>query len=609
MSDPIVDHDAPTVCEVRSSKWPHIAAALLLIAYGGLLAQRFHPAIATPDANGYWAQGRLLADTGQTWFKPESPLRFIGMHWLVMDEERYASRYPPGLPVLIAAVCKVFGADASMLLNPLFALASLAGVYFILVRLLSPTAGLTGMLALICMPRFAHHAEACDSHMAVTVLLVWGIYLLLRWRDSGRLWQLYLAGALLGAIPTVRYPEGLFALGIGLFLLAHCRRHGKPALQIGVATAGAFTPVLPLLIRNHLLFGGFWRTGYTLTNEQTGFGWEYFQAYAVQYLKHLSGSGAGLFWALGIVGIALLCCQRGQRPLGGLLALIVLPTTLLYMSYYWAPDNASATLRFLLPTFAIYAIAGVWMLWRLLEFQSPATRGIVVGSILLVHAGWGIVPLLQESRELAHKRQALSMITNAVRSHANEGDVILSHGIILQQLDSAGNWRLADADLAAGGAPGGRPPHPGGDPDAPSPMQAEKNTAAAQHYEGLSGAERDMMIAFDLDSYADKGKVFYVGPENQLRAFAGRDLHWQDFEILATLTLPKAPPSASSNRRGGMGGGPPGGMRAPGGGPPGGMRDRMRRGGRGGPGGGGLGGLGGFNSIAQLESIVVAEWR
>ena len=151
MSEPVVDPHATTVC-AKWRHWPYSAAVVLLIAYGGLLAQRFHPAIATPDANGYWAQGRLLADTGQTWFKPESPLRFIGMHWLVMDGERYASRYPPGLAVAIAAVCKVFGPDAAMLLNPLFALATLAGIFFILARLLSPAAGLTGMAAIACMP-------------------------------------------------------------------------------------------------------------------------------------------------------------------------------------------------------------------------------------------------------------------------------------------------------------------------------------------------------------------------------------------------------------------------------------------------------------------------
>jgi hypothetical protein len=431
----------------------------------------------------------------------------------------------------------------------------------------------------------------------VTMLLVWGLYLLLLWRESGRLWQVFLAGALLGAIPSVRYPEGLFAMAVGLFLLGNIRRHTHPALHVGVAIAGAFVPVLPLLIRNQLLFGGFWRTGYSLTNEQTGFGWTYFQGHAVQYLQQLLSSGPGLFMALGIAGIALLCCQRGQRTLGGFCALIVVPTTLLYMSYYWAPNNASATLRFLLPTFPIYVLGGVCLLWRLLDGQTVDCRSVVLASLLLVHAAWGIAPMLQESRELAHKRQVLAMITDAVRVHAAEGDIILSQGVILQQLDAAGNWRLADADLAVGGGHG--PMRGGSADDDPSPMQAEKHTVAAQHYEGLSMAERDMMIAYDLSSYAEKRRVFYVGPEEQLRMFQGRDLNSQDFELLATINLPKPPENTQADRRSRMGF-PPGG--------PGGMRDRMRgRPGRGGP--GGMGGIGGFNSIGTVESVVIAEWR
>ena len=601
MSDP-VDPNAATVCEVRNSRWrrwPQVVALLVLVIYGGWLARSFHPAIATPDANGYWGQGRLLADTGQTWFKPETPLRFVGMHWLVLEDGRYASRYPPGLAVAIAVVCKVFGPDASMLLNPLFALATLVGVFFLLSRLVNSAAGLVGVLALIAMPRFTYHAEACDSHMAVAMLLVWGLYMLLHWRDGGRRWQLYLAGVFLGCIPTIRYPEGLFAIAVCLFLLAHVRRHGKPALQLGVAVVGALTPVLPLLIRNHLLYGGFWKTGYALTNEQTGFGWAYFQDHAVQYLQNLLGHGPGLFLALGVAGIVMMCCQKGLRPLGGFCALIVLPTTLLYMAYYWAPAyKPSATLRFLLPTFPIYVIGGVWMLWRLLQEQSRTAHIALATSLLAVHFGWGLQPTVREGRELAHKRQSLAMITDAVRSHTGETDVILSHSIILQQLDAAGSWRLADAEVAMGG---GQTRGMRNDPDDPSPMQHAKATLAAQQYDDLSRDQRDMMIAFDLRTLAEQRRVFYVGQEQELRRFASQDLNWRDFEIIATVALPKAPPSASNDRRGRGMGGP--------GGPGGDMRERMRqRFGNRGPGGGGLGGMGGFNGIAQIESIIIAEW-
>ncbi|MCK5805236.1 MAG: hypothetical protein KAI66_20565, partial [Lentisphaeria bacterium] len=48
-----------------------VPAAVLLV-YIVFVAFHFHSAIVAPDANGYWAQGSLLACHGRTWFEPES---------------------------------------------------------------------------------------------------------------------------------------------------------------------------------------------------------------------------------------------------------------------------------------------------------------------------------------------------------------------------------------------------------------------------------------------------------------------------------------------------------------------------------------------------------
>ena len=63
---------------------------------------------------------------------------------------------------------------------------------------------------------------------------------------------------------------------------------------------------------------------------------------------------------MGIVGIASMICIRGARALGAMLALVCVPMLLLYMAYYWAPQmNSAATMRFLLPTFPAYVLAGI----------------------------------------------------------------------------------------------------------------------------------------------------------------------------------------------------------------------------------------------------------
>src|SRR5262249_49226919 len=122
--------------------------------------------------------------------------------------------------------------------------------------------------------------------------------------------------------------------------------------------AGAAVPIVPLLIRNQLLLGRFWRTGYALTNEQTGFGWDYFRQHANQYLQSIQGNGVGLLFALGVVGMVYMTCTKTWRRVGVMLALLTVPMLLLYMAYYWG-GMGGMSMRFLLPTFPLYVIAGV----------------------------------------------------------------------------------------------------------------------------------------------------------------------------------------------------------------------------------------------------------
>jgi hypothetical protein len=72
-----------------------LATVALIFGHFIFLMLHFEPAISTPDANGYFAQTRLIADQGRTWFEPESPLQYVGVHRLNTEGYRYFSRYPP----------------------------------------------------------------------------------------------------------------------------------------------------------------------------------------------------------------------------------------------------------------------------------------------------------------------------------------------------------------------------------------------------------------------------------------------------------------------------------------------------------------------------------
>jgi len=437
-------HPSCPSARVLARLLPWALAGLLLFGYALLLAHFFAPAISTPDANGYWAQGSLLALTGRTWFVPQSDVQYIGMHWLVTPAGRYYSRYPPGLAVPIALVYRLAGPAATVLINPVLALLALLAMFLLTRHLLGPWWGVLGLALLAASPTFVQHSLQNDSHMAVTALLLWGLWLLLRWERNQRRLDLFLAGVVLGAIPTVRYPEALYALGVG-GLLAVClwrRPQAWPHALIGLA--GALVPTLPLLLRNQLAFGAFWRTAYSLTREQTGFSWRYFQAHATDYVQGLNADGVGLFFGLGLAGMALLWCRRDLRPCAALLSFAVAPITLLYMAYYWVPGgfgHEPAAMRFVLPTFACYYLAGLWLLDTVGTARSRAATATAAVLLAACHLVWGGFDIATQLPRQCASRQALAALTRELRGRVPPGAVIVSSNPILQHLDFVRLWK------------------------------------------------------------------------------------------------------------------------------------------------------------------------
>ncbi|OGV82607.1 MAG: hypothetical protein A3K18_08170 [Lentisphaerae bacterium RIFOXYA12_64_32] len=626
---------------------------VLLLAYANFLAWNYAPAIFTPDANGYYAQGTLLANTGKTCFRLDSPVQYVGMHWLLAPSGDYYSRYPPGLAVPIALMSRLFGPEASVALNPILAVLGVLGLFLLVQTELGFAWGMAAAALLAINPTYNLHAISCDSHMAVTALLTWGLWCLLLWSRQGRLWQALCGGLLLGCIPTVRYPEALYGLGIGVFLLWHWRCRPRAWLDILGAGLAALIPIVPLLGRNQVSFGAFWRTAYSFTNEQTGFGWGYFQAHFVQYLQTLLGNGVGLFFPLGVIGITLLCGVRKTRALGCCLALLTVPVTLLYMAYYWAPAMMSqGTMRFLLPTFPLYFLAGLWALHTFLDGLTPARRYAVMAVLMTVQACWGAFTSVVELRLIHHQKRVLAIATQGLEQYVPANAVVAGHPQILQHLDFVRRWRLTDPSLLRGER-GPEAQQANADDDTPRPMQAGKRQAQTAKYEGLRPGEREKAFADDVRAWAGEEKVFYIGTEEDIANMQGAWFHPDNFKVIARLPLPEAPKLPN---RGGMdGGGPPGGMQGPPGagpapdgqgpqppdqpgmgpgqpdaGPPDGGPDRpaaaggvgqqdrlfgragaqpggMARG-RGGPGGGG-GMLARMDFVHGAKELVIAEWH
>jgi 4-amino-4-deoxy-L-arabinose transferase-like glycosyltransferase len=527
------------------------------------------PAIASADANGYWAQGTRMAESGTTTFTAESPAQYINLHWLLMEDGRYVSRYGPGLSTLVATVYKLAGPDATTLINPLLAVLALLGVYLLAHRFVEWPLAVAAMLIPMTAPSFPQHALACDAHVAAACCLVWGVYLLLRWQETRNGRDAFAAGVVLGLIPTIRYPEGVVGLAVVVFIgLLLWRKRATPKTA-GLAVLGAALPITPVLIRSQLLFGGFWRTGYRLTGEQTGFGWEHLKDHAPLYLQHISSDGLGLFFPLGVAGIVMLACRRETRDAGILLCLSVFLPLLVYMAYYWAPTTQPlASLRFLVPIFVVLAVGVVAAIDACARDSRAAAASITVvllGGQLL----WGGGKVVEECRELQYKKTVCALTAEALSEVSEPGDLIVADPGILQNLDFVGGWKLVDMQLFTTDlTPRGES---SGDTQEPAPRQAKQEEALYKAYGQFTGGERAAVLTFDILDYAGDGAVLMIGTDLQLDQMEGMMPDWKRTD-LKTVELPKDNGDGIASGRQ-FGRGPTGGF-----GPPGGFRGR--RGGR-----------------------------
>jgi 4-amino-4-deoxy-L-arabinose transferase-like glycosyltransferase len=614
-----------------------LAALVLAVAHFLWLHAHFAPAAMSPDANGYIVQARLLAFEGRTGFTPASPAQFVGMHWLETDSGAFHSRYPSGLALLFAIAWKIGGFTAALLVNPLLASATVAAVFFLARRFVNEWLALLAAAAFAAVPAANEHALAADAHTSTAFFLVTGLIALLRFAEEPKPGIGLLAGLLLGLVPTMRYPEALAGVAIGAWLIWRVR----PVTRLWPAVVGAAIPVAAQLAHNASAYGAFWRTGYALTNEQTGFGWAYFTSHVLTYLQGLvSFQGLGLFFALGIAGLIGLVADARHRAAGVLFAGIVVPLVLLYMAYYFGFGGGN--LRFLIPTFPILAVAAVWLLAQL--SVTPRTQLAIVAGVALLQVGAaGSV----STTMLSQTRTSLTAAARAralVEKEMPTGGVLIVERQLAESLDATGQWQLVEESLIQGGGPRGGPggmgpggfgpggggpggfpgggfggpgglggpggfggpPGMGMDPDAPSPQQQGKNRAQQERYRDLSGSERRARVWQDIAKWAAGRPVYWLA--RSVDTVEAALPEGADYKNVGEVDSP------TMMGMGGGPGGPGGGMMGPGpgmgpqAGKRGGLGARGAPGGRGGgfaPGGRGPGGFGNFAGGAGAKLRLV----
>lgn len=420
-----------------------LALAATLAAYAAFLTTWFAPALYNFDANGYYKQAHLILTRGCVSFQCESPVQFVGLNWVQVPSGDFHSKYPPGLPALIAVVLGTFGPRAGIALDAVLALVGVAGMYLLVRPRLGSTWAAVAAAALALNPIYTRHALFCDSQMAAAVLLIWALRCFDRWIGTGRTADLAWCGLLLGYLATVRYPEAML---VGAFVVGAWMTGRRPVRSLGVLLSAVAVPVIPLLVHNTLAYGAPWKTGYTLSGEQSAFSWHNLVENAGFLLGILQGPyGVSCFLELGLLGLGLLVCRRETRPLGACLALVALPLTLLYMAYGFVfrdepPQNSA---RLFLTTFPVLIVAGCCFLEWLLRSPARARLRGVVAAAVLAQAAWGFSCGLPDLRAMHATTTTLTQVTRMVEATVPPGAVIVAPPPVHAHLDFLLRWRCA----------------------------------------------------------------------------------------------------------------------------------------------------------------------
>ena len=472
----------------------------------------FHePAYDSPDAHGYFLQGKILAETGHSRLVEENPIQMIGVHWLETENGDLYSRYPTGLPILIAIVYKLFGPESTLWINIVLSSLSLPLIYGLASRWTSPAMGLVAMLLMAINPIFNQYALNADSHASTLFFLVAGLTAIDKWDRSGATVWAAIGGFLLGYIPLIRYPEALYGLGIIVFLALRLFKAKDEYRGIIAAVFGAAMPLTYMLVRNTLAFGAPWQTAYALTNEQTGFSMDYFSTSYTGYLENLGSTGLGPVFVLGIFGLAGLILAKNSRNWGIMYLVIIVPTTLLYMAYYFGNGN-TMTMRFLLPVFPLFIVSACFAVYQLSQHWKISSGWLGAGLIIL--AALTAVP--SSLQQLANK--SIGLRTNAhlfheFKKHIPDSSVVFMGRQPSQYADFAGHWKLADEQLLASSnrMMGINRPILGEDgEDRPSPRQEGRREDVIQRYADLSPEEKMDLVIEDAMNWAGRDQNVYM---------------------------------------------------------------------------------------------------
>ena len=252
-------HDEPA-----AYRWAWLAVGLGVTALFAVVAFRFYaPADAGVDQNAYLTAGRMIAQQHTTRYvlpvvpnaTPGTPnpggYAYTGGMFVRMPNGDYFPKYPFGLPLLYACFFWLFGPDKgpiyAFVVSPASATLAVLGTFFLARSVAGSFAAVMAAIVLGTSQVMLSLADNPNSHAACTAFIVWGMFLLVRWWQTGSIWQGAVAGFLIGYAFTIRYTEGLLVIPIAIACLTRVRwGHWSPWLLASAAGAAALSFLLAI---------------------------------------------------------------------------------------------------------------------------------------------------------------------------------------------------------------------------------------------------------------------------------------------------------------------------------------------------------------------------
>ncbi len=551
----------PVVAENHPRRWLVYPLLGIVTVLFWIVVWGYHADAHTgTDQNGYLVTARLIQQEGRLSFVPKSPFQFVGRMMVVAPQGRVYAKYPFGYP-LLAALGRVFwDADGAFRVGPACMVVACFLCFFLFRAAMGNFAALMGVIWMACNPVTLVYANDTNSHAPTLLCVALGFWGVLTWWEKGGWWRGFIGGLALGYACTIRYTEFLLVLPVLFAALVKIRfdarrlREGLPVLL------GWAIPIAALATICWWSYGAPWRTGYSLCKEQTGFGWKYFlgdadgptsrQANWVTLIYQLNHTGLFLLLPVAVAGLIALFWHSWK--LATLMVLWVIPSTILYLFYYWAPAGEEATgyLRFFLTVFPGMILAGLWLLDRAVG-MTPAARAVSLGALTALGASINLANVAPGLEN--HLQTCLNARTmlEQVRQSVPQNSLLFADETLCNLLDMNGGYELYDLNLFQPGSFSRfKKIANEGSADDPNPIQRARALAYMKllgtqqsngDYRAKPADELDrQQLAIVRQALAEKRRVMYVfraGPQWNMLGNA-KDLTARQLATWRDTTLP-----------------------------------------------------------------------